>query len=580
MFVTLSIEMSLLEDVFLQDEANEAQELERVIEGDDYDERRRSLSPSDDENDDGNREDEAEEDKRRVDPASTKAKKVAKNPRFILNPARLTGPRGIQVIPEHFKDFKFKGKGHEKEDLDLVLKKLEHWAYRLYPKFAFQDCLKKIETLGKKRPVMVHLHKIRTDQFLSEDTVVQKDSSDDEAQPPQEEDEFDKLLRQQIELARATPAPGSIKKDMRNDNWARLTETPIREDRSVVIMPKAISSPSISEEQKERMLRNRKLAEEKRLARLKQATHIDNSNNTVVETDESNKSKTNVIVDMDSEAQTDNIEEIAQETVVKKINKSNVIESSDSEDEGSVMTDNQSLVVDIHENNIGRNLVDHQENGKKIENDNVIVDIDSKKQTDNIEEIAKETVPKRVNKSNVIESSDSEDECEVTTVNQSIVVDIHKTKGDKNVIDDEEIGNKTNNDESVNFEELIAKNKDYDSVCTIENNEDNIYLNDKNENINDNNVAKISDEIISIVEEEDRRYNNQHHIENKLEPNINSDKDQNELLVDMEIVEDKCIESIDTEANLTTDMAQSTLQKETAEDIVEDIMDVDFSDDF
>lgn len=580
MFVTLSIEMSLLEDVFLQDEANEAQELERVIEGDDYDERRRSLSPSDDENNDGNREDEAEEDKRRVDPASTKTKKVAKNPRFILNPARLTGPRGIQVIPEHFKDFKFKGKGHEKEDLDLVLKKLEHWAYRLYPKFAFQDCLKKIETLGKKRPVMVHLHKIRTDQFLSEDTVVQKDSSDDEAQPPQEEDEFDKLLRQQIELARATPAPGSIKKDMRNDNWARLTETPIREDRSVVIMPKATSSPSISEEQKERMLRNRKLAEEKRLARLKQATHIDNSNNTVVETDESNKSKTNVIVDMDSEAQTDNIEEIAQETVVKKINKSNVIESSDSEDEGSVVTDNQSLVVDIHENNIGRNLVDHQENGKKIENDNVIVDIDSKKQTDNIEEIAKETVPKRVNKSNVIESSDSEDECEVTTVNQSIVVDIHKTKGDKNVIDDEEIGNKINNDESVNFEELIAKNKDYDSVCTIENNEDNIYLNDKNENINDNNVAKISDEIISIVEEEDRRYNNQHHIENKLEPNINSDKDQNELLVDMEIVEDKCIESIDTEANLTTDMAQSTLQKETAEDIVEDIMDVDFSDDF
>lgn len=47
------------------------------------------------------------------------------------------------------------GKGHEKEDLDLVLKKLEHWAYRLYPKFKFEDCLKKIEILGKKRPVMV-----------------------------------------------------------------------------------------------------------------------------------------------------------------------------------------------------------------------------------------------------------------------------------------------------------------------------------------------------------------------------------------------------------------------------------------
>lgn len=36
--------MSLLEDVFLQDEADEAQELERVIEGDEYDERPRSRS--------------------------------------------------------------------------------------------------------------------------------------------------------------------------------------------------------------------------------------------------------------------------------------------------------------------------------------------------------------------------------------------------------------------------------------------------------------------------------------------------------------------------------------------------------
>lgn len=50
---------------------------------------------------------------------------------------------------------KILGKGHEKEDLDLMLKKLEHWAYRLYPKFKFEDCLKKIESLGKKRSVMV-----------------------------------------------------------------------------------------------------------------------------------------------------------------------------------------------------------------------------------------------------------------------------------------------------------------------------------------------------------------------------------------------------------------------------------------
>ncbi|CAK1547820.1 unnamed protein product [Leptosia nina] len=248
--------MSLLEDIFLRDEENEAHELERVIEGGDYEERAASNS-----DDNSEKEDEAEEEKRRVDPASNKTKRVVKNPRFVLNPARLTGPRGIQVIPEHFKDFKFKGKGHEKEDLDLVLKKLEHWAYRLYPKFKFEDCLKKIETLGKKRIVMVHLHKIRSDQLNTEEIVVQNDSSDDETQPQQEPDEFDKLLQQQIELARSTPAP-KVNKSIEGSSI---------ENRSLIV-PKVMSSPSISAEQRERMLRNRQRAEERRLAKLNNST--------------------------------------------------------------------------------------------------------------------------------------------------------------------------------------------------------------------------------------------------------------------------------------------------------------------
>ncbi|CAF4769469.1 unnamed protein product [Pieris macdunnoughi] len=285
--------MSLLEDVFLQDEANEAQELERVIEGGDYEER--VVSNSDDNSE---KEDEAEEDKRRVDPGSTKIKRVVKNPRFILNPARLTGPRGIQVIPEHFKDFKFKGKGHEKEDLDLVLKKLEHWAYRLYPKFKFEDCLKKIETLGKKRPVMVHLQKIRSDQFVSDELVVQKDSSDEETAEP-EPDEFDKLLQQQIELARATPAPAN-----------RSVDTSV-ENRSLAAGPKATSSLSISEEQKERMLHNRKLAEERRHAKLNNSSSTTPNNSNITNVCEVN----NDIQDKTKEASSDeeNTDEIRTE---------------------------------------------------------------------------------------------------------------------------------------------------------------------------------------------------------------------------------------------------------------------------
>ncbi|KOB70164.1 Protein TIPIN-like protein [Operophtera brumata] len=133
--------MSLLEDVFLENEAGEAQELERIIEGDEFDER----------------------------------------------------PR----------------KGHERDDLDLVLKKLEHWAYRLYPNPS---------TIINQQ---VQLTKIRLDLITSDDTVVQRDSSDDEAAPiPEPEDEFDKLLQQQIDIARATPAPGSANKAMGSANKA------------------------------------------------------------------------------------------------------------------------------------------------------------------------------------------------------------------------------------------------------------------------------------------------------------------------------------------------------------------------
>lgn len=47
--------MSLLEDIFLQDEADEARELERIIEGDEYDEK---LQRSDSD-DNSEKEDEA-----------------------------------------------------------------------------------------------------------------------------------------------------------------------------------------------------------------------------------------------------------------------------------------------------------------------------------------------------------------------------------------------------------------------------------------------------------------------------------------------------------------------------------------
>ena len=68
---------------------------------------------------------------------------------------RLLGPRGIGMLQASFKNVKFRGKGYEKDDLNLLMRKLEHWTHRLYPKLPFDDTLAQIEKLGTKKPVQV-----------------------------------------------------------------------------------------------------------------------------------------------------------------------------------------------------------------------------------------------------------------------------------------------------------------------------------------------------------------------------------------------------------------------------------------
>lgn len=68
---------------------------------------------------------------------------------------RLKGPRGLLALQSSFKDVKYKGKGHEKEDLDTVMTLLEQWTHRLFPKFTFDDTLDRLEQLGHKKIVSV-----------------------------------------------------------------------------------------------------------------------------------------------------------------------------------------------------------------------------------------------------------------------------------------------------------------------------------------------------------------------------------------------------------------------------------------
>lgn len=89
------------------------------------------------------------------DRAEAKPKRVIRFPRPKLNADTLKGPKGIQTLPQLFENVKFKGKGFEEQDLNLLMKNYEYWCHRLFPKFPFDDCLAQIEKLGYKRAVQV-----------------------------------------------------------------------------------------------------------------------------------------------------------------------------------------------------------------------------------------------------------------------------------------------------------------------------------------------------------------------------------------------------------------------------------------
>ncbi|OCT89833.1 TIMELESS-interacting protein isoform X1 [Xenopus laevis] len=107
------------------------------------------------------------------------ARRVVKRPQPKLDGQRLASQRGLPALRHMFDDVKFKGKGHETEDLKILLRQMENWAHRLFPKLQFEDFLNRLESMGNKKEVQTCLKKIRMDlpivhdDFLSEEVVVQ-----------------------------------------------------------------------------------------------------------------------------------------------------------------------------------------------------------------------------------------------------------------------------------------------------------------------------------------------------------------------------------------------------------------------
>lgn len=153
----------------------------------------------------------------------------------IVNYFRLRGPRGLSILPTWFENIQLKGKGYELEDINAVVNRLEQWTHRLYPRFTFDDAIAKLEKLGKKNEVKVILKRIRMgmDDFVSQtdDDVVESHVT------PTQDDLFDKIAS--------------------STDIFPVTSTP------------SVRNSGLTEEQRQRMMHNRMLAEERRQAKIK-----------------------------------------------------------------------------------------------------------------------------------------------------------------------------------------------------------------------------------------------------------------------------------------------------------------------
>lgn len=136
-------------------------------------------------------------------------KRSVRNLQPRLNVDRLKSDRGVHTIENYYKDIKFLGKGHEKHDLNNIMKRMEHWAHRLYPRFGFDDSLAAIEKLGKKKELQTHMTRYRLGMLEPVLNIDQPEEmvEDDNEQLAEPFDEMDALLDEQISHAKTPGKP-------------------------------------------------------------------------------------------------------------------------------------------------------------------------------------------------------------------------------------------------------------------------------------------------------------------------------------------------------------------------------------
>ncbi|XP_005098114.1 TIMELESS-interacting protein [Aplysia californica] len=194
------------------------------------------------------------------------SKLTAKRTMPKLDETRLTGERGIPVLPKVFQDIHLKGKNHEVEDLKAIVRRLEHWGHRLFPKMPFAEVLERVERLGAKKAVQTCVKKIRLDMLeMPEDREDEDDvqrAGDTQQEVQVDEDEIEDLLREQETYDRQH---GHSDDD---DPFHTTFQT----EQSAKSESNEQEKTVISDDVKARIERNKQLAMERRAARLAKTT--------------------------------------------------------------------------------------------------------------------------------------------------------------------------------------------------------------------------------------------------------------------------------------------------------------------
>lgn len=207
---------------------------------------------------------------RRIDPSKPKSHTVRK-PIPKLNTERLKGANGIHTIENYFEGFKFYGKGHEKTDLARIMKRLEHWSYRLFPKYHFDDFLTRVEQLGKKKDLQVYIKRYRLDMLSSDNDLIINDDIDDEENQQESTpmDDFDLLITEQIQKQKQAEERASVAAASNEDAFDKLL-TQSNNISNSQAEPVSTAKDDLNDEVKERIERNKQLAIQRRLQRQKE----------------------------------------------------------------------------------------------------------------------------------------------------------------------------------------------------------------------------------------------------------------------------------------------------------------------